>query len=161
MRKNRTTSSLSRNPALSGQPLWPENKGVPSGAGKRPVFPEKQGDPFTDITGPSPKGIRDPGSSRRCHGGTVPAYTLPFRWPAMSSAATDDGSGTKPAKGPLNHREPRPATRSRHGSAPATAKTRPGQFSGLIPGTRKMSRAKARSRRFTPKQQRGNVEAVG
>jgi len=57
MRNNRTTSSLFRDPALSGRPLWPENKGVPSGAGKQPVFPEKQGDPFRDVAGPSPESI--------------------------------------------------------------------------------------------------------
>jgi len=58
--KTGTTCSLSRDPTLSGRPLWPENKGVLSGAGKRPVFPEKQGDPFTDVAGPSPESIRDP-----------------------------------------------------------------------------------------------------
>ncbi len=37
-------------------------KGFFHGLGTDFVFPEKQGDPCTDVTGPSPEGIREPGT---------------------------------------------------------------------------------------------------
>ena len=42
MRKNRTASSQSRETMPARRPIWPKKRGGPSGAIKRPVFPEKQ-----------------------------------------------------------------------------------------------------------------------
>lgn len=139
MRKNRTPDSLSRAPAHSRRPLWPENKGSSLGAEKRPFFPEKQGDPFTDVAGPSPKSIRDPGSSRRCLRGPVPAHILPFRGrqsPRQRLTTAPPRFGPGSAQSP--QARPRSTARSRYESRRTSPnKTRPDRFREFIPAIRK------------------------
>jgi len=113
MRKNRTTSSLSRSRRSPDDRYGLEIKEFLQGPDNDLFFLKNKGDPFTDVTGPSPESIRDPGSSRRYNGGPVPAHTLTFRWPAMSSAAIDDGSGTNRSRVRPTTTRPAPPRRMR------------------------------------------------